>query len=167
LPPVITWGKKTTAQSLAHGPRQAASAQGKTAETPPEYRFDIRLQDVPGEDGFPLAHTPWRIFMGDESNLLLQGITNEDGRVSLDDAQQSTLSKAYHQAPQNIWLAYPGQCVGLRLHLERPDWDGEKYALCALDFIDSEASNTAALECERAKQDICSDSFFTYLQSKE
>jgi type VI secretion system secreted protein VgrG len=138
---------------------------------PREYLFNIQLQDVPGDEGFPLAHTPWRILEGDDDKVLLEGETDEQGHVLLDDKQQKTLSTAYCKAPRSLWLAYPGQCIALRLHLEIQGWDAEQHALGALDFRDcvsrSQESN-ALLQHERSKQDsLCSADLYTHLQSKE
>ena len=136
-----------------------------------EYRFNIRLQDVPGDEGFPLAHTPWGIGLGEDDNVLLQGETDADGRVLLDDTQQKQLAKAYSQAPGSLWLSYPGQRIALRVHLERQGWDSERYALGAMDFSSCLSRNTtgnALLDIERGQQDSqCTSDLYTHLQSKE
>jgi len=141
------------------------------AMEPHEYLFNIRLQDVPGDEGFPLAHTPWRILEGNDDKVLLEGETDEQGHVLLDDKQQQILSTAYCKAPKSLWLAYPGQCVALRLHLEREGWDAEQHALAALDFrgcITPNQMSNSLLQHERGKQDsLCSTDLYTHLQSKE
>jgi len=141
------------------------------AMEPHEYLFNIRLQDVPGDEGFPLAHTPWRILEGNDDKVLLEGETDEQGHVLLDDKQQQILSTAYCKEPKSLWLAYPGQCVALRLHLEREGWDAEQHALAALDFrgcITPNQMSNSLLQHERGKQDsLCSTDLYTHLQSKE
>ncbi|WP_312905056.1 type VI secretion system tip protein TssI/VgrG [Stutzerimonas nitrititolerans] len=141
------------------------------AMEPHEYLFNIRLQDIPGDEGFPLAHTPWRILEGNDDKVLLGGETDEQGHVLLDDKQQQILSTAYCKAPKSLWLAYPGQCVALRLHLEREGWDAEQHALAALDFrgcITPNQMSNSLLQHERGKQDsLCSTDLYTHLQSKE
>ena len=136
-----------------------------------EYRFNIRLQDVPGDEGFPLGHTPWRIELGEGDDVLLQGETDADGRALLDDAQQKQLAKAYVQAPRSLWLSYPGQRIALRIYLERQGWNSERYALGALDFsscISRNDAGNALLEKERSQQDSqCTSDLYTHLQSKE
>jgi type VI secretion system secreted protein VgrG len=149
---------------------QAGTLPTQESIEPREYLFNIQLKDVPGDEGFPLAHTPWRI-LGDDDKVLLQGETDEQGRALLDDNQQKLLSSAYSKAPKSLWLAYPGQCVSLRLHLEKQGWDAEQHALGALDFRDcvtrNQASNTL-IEHERSKQDsLCEGDLYTHLQSKE
>lgn len=138
---------------------------------PHDYLFNIQLQDVPGDEGFPLAHTPWRILQGSDDTLLLEGETDEKGRVRLDETQQKSLSDAYNKAPQSLWLAYPGQRIALRLHLEQQDWDAEQHAMGALDFSDCVTRNQKVnthLAHERSQQDsLCSNDLFTHLQSKE
>jgi type VI secretion system secreted protein VgrG len=138
---------------------------------PREYLFNIQLQDVPGDEGFPLAHTPWRILEGNDNTILLEGETDEQGQVLLDEKQQKALSTAYCKAPKSLWLAYPGQYIALRLHLEKQGWDANQHALAALDFRDcitrNQVSNTL-LQHERSKQDtLCSTDLYTHLQSKE
>src|SRR5690606_10164693 len=71
------------------------------AMEPHEYLFNIRLQDVPGDDGFPLAYTPWRILEGNDDKVLLEGETDEQGHVLLDDKQKQILSTAYCKAPKS------------------------------------------------------------------
>ncbi|WP_010487734.1 type VI secretion system Vgr family protein [Pseudomonas sp. S9] len=137
---------------------------------PRDYVFNIELRDVPGEDGFPLAFTPWRILQTGKEQALLQGQTNEQGQIVLDSDQQTTLSKAYASASQSLFLAYPGQQVSLRLFLEQPQWDSEHHALSALDFNDCVSPNRGTpslLDHERSKQDTaCTTDFYTHLQSK-
>ncbi|WP_339490371.1 type VI secretion system Vgr family protein [Pseudomonas sp. EL_65y_Pfl2_R95] len=145
-------------------------AQPRNLVEPRDYVFNIELRDVPGEDGFPLAFTPWRIVQTGQEQALLQGETNDKGQIVLDADQQTTLSKAYVTAPQNLFLAYPGQQVSLRLFLEQPQWDSEHHALSALDFNDCVSPNRGAaslLDQERSKQDTaCTTDFYSHLQSK-
>ncbi|WP_462381358.1 type VI secretion system Vgr family protein [Pseudomonas sp. Marseille-QA0892] len=138
---------------------------------PREYRFNIRLQDIPGGEGFPLAYTRWSIEQGEEGNVVLDGVTDADGRVLLDDTQQKQLAKIYAKAPKSLWLTYPGQRIALRVHLEEQGWDSERYALGAMDFkscISRDAMGNAMLETERSQQDSqCISDLYTHLQSKE
>ena len=85
----------------------------------------------------PLIHTPWRIVQGKEHNLVLEGESDEKGRLVLDDTQQRQLSNACERAPGDVWLVYPGQRIGIRPHREREGWDATRHALGALDFHDT------------------------------
>ncbi|MCY1303953.1 hypothetical protein D9M68_855130 [compost metagenome] len=130
--------------------------------------FNIRLQDVPGEEGFALAHTPWVIHRGNAAEPLLQGESDAQGKVLLDDEQQSQLFDHYRTS--DLWLSYPGQQIRIRLHTEQNDWDSEAYARAALDY---QAQQPAAqqghpLEGQRAQLDSPSaGSLHSLLQSKE
>ncbi len=136
-----------------------------------DYQFNIRLQDVPGAEGFPLAHAPWTIEIGDEGDVLMQGETDANGRVLLDESQRQMLSKTYGSAPQDLWLTYPGQRIALRVHSEQQGWNAEPYALSALDFsncVNRSPTGNTALEKERSRQDCqISVDLYTHLQSKE
>ncbi|HBO3973192.1 TPA: type VI secretion system tip protein VgrG, partial [Pseudomonas aeruginosa] len=157
---------------VAGRPLQPANA-GLQASDPKqngEYRFDIRLQDIPGDEGFPLIHTPWRIVQGKEHNLVLEGESDEKGRLVLDDTQQRQLSNACERTPGDVWLVYPGQRIGIRLHREHEGWDATRHALSALDFHDTLSGNRAPgpLDHQRGKLDSRSDGdLYSYLLAKE
>ncbi|MFG8469906.1 type VI secretion system tip protein TssI/VgrG, partial [Pseudomonas aeruginosa] len=157
---------------VAGRPLQPANA-GLHASDPKqngEYRFDIRLQDIPGDEGFPLIHTPWRIVQGKEHNLVLEGESDEKGRLVLDDTQQRQLSNACERAPGDVWLVYPGQRIGIRPHREREGWDATRHALGALDFHDTLGDQRAPtpLEHQRGKLDSCCEGdLYSHLLAKD
>ncbi|MBG6475404.1 type VI secretion system tip protein VgrG, partial [Pseudomonas aeruginosa] len=157
---------------VAGRPLQPANA-GLHASDPKqngEYRFDIRLQDIPGDEGFPLIHTPWRIVQGKEHNLVLEGESDEKGRLVLDDTQQRQLSNACERAPGDVWLVYPGQRIGIRPHREREGWDATRHALGALDFHDTLGGQRAPtpLEHPRGKLDSCCEGdLYSHLLAKD
>ncbi|ELK0895106.1 type VI secretion system tip protein VgrG, partial [Pseudomonas aeruginosa] len=157
---------------VAGRPLQPANA-GLHASDPKqngEYRFDIRLQDIPGDEGFPLIHTPWRIVQGKEHNLVLEGESDEKGRLVLDDTQQRQLSNACERAPGDVWLVYPGQRIGIRPHREREGWDATRHALGALDFHDTLGGQRAPtpLEHQRGKLDSCCEGdLYSHLLAKD
>ncbi|MDX9687258.1 type VI secretion system Vgr family protein [Halopseudomonas formosensis] len=122
-------------------PYQAAVSE------PREMRFDIRLKDKPGEDGYALAHTPWRIVRASkpgwrtfarlsDEDIIARGDTDDNGRIILSDAEQESLSLAYQQTPGNLWLLYPGQYVALTVHVDAGwnDQQREALALASMDF---------------------------------
>ncbi|MBU5957871.1 type VI secretion system tip protein VgrG, partial [Pseudomonas aeruginosa] len=157
---------------VAGRPLQPANA-GLHASDPKqngEYRFDIRLQDIPGDEGFPLIHTPWRIVQGKEHNLVLEGESDEKGRLVLDDTQQRQLSNACERAPGDVWLVYPGQRIGIRPHREREGWDATRHALGALDFHDTLGGQRppTPLEHQRGKLDSCCEGdLYSHLLAKD
>jgi type VI secretion system secreted protein VgrG len=147
------------------------TAQPSVLKPPPkprEYFFDIKLTDVPGDEGFPLAHTTWSIVQDGEEAPLLEGQTDDDGRVNIDDAQRLKLSQAY-AAKGPLWLCYPGQRVPVALHDEPTDADKERFALAALDFHDSaKQGRISTANSERSKQDLlAADDLYSQLQTRE
>ncbi|MDG1583394.1 type VI secretion system tip protein VgrG, partial [Pseudomonas sp. GOM6] len=152
-------------------PAPAQPRPAITASEPREYQFNIQLQDIPGDEGFALVHTPWRILRGTDTDVVFEGMSDEQGRIKLDAAQQKELSKLYSSNPSDLWLAYPGQQIALRLHLEQPDWDEDRHARSALDFTDCLTRSpgaTSPLELERSHQDSsCTSDLYSHLKSKE
>jgi type VI secretion system secreted protein VgrG len=123
---------------------------------PREYFFDIKLTDVPGDEGFPLVHTAWSIVQDGEEAPLLEGLTDDDGRVNIDDVQRLKLSQAATKGP--LWLCYPGQRVPVALHDEPSDADKERFALAALDFHGrARQGQISTANNERSKQDLLAD----------
>ncbi|WP_185267963.1 type VI secretion system Vgr family protein [Halopseudomonas xiamenensis] len=135
---------------------------------PPIYRFNMQLRDVPGDDGFPLAFTPWLIQRGEEEPLL-EGITDDQGRIALTSEQEELLSQAVHSAAGNVWLGYPGQRIALSLHRERADRDKTDVAVAALGYQPASHSHQAGtLLHERCTQDSpCDGDIYAHLQSRE
>ncbi|MGC8099095.1 type VI secretion system tip protein TssI/VgrG, partial [Metapseudomonas otitidis] len=131
-------------------------------------KFDIRLQDIPGDEGFPLSHTPWQIDQGDANAPLMRGESDAQGKVTLSDDQQRQLAERYPSG--ELWLCYPGQRVRLRLHIEQQAWNAERHALAAFDYQAKQPAYSAChpLDSQRAKLDnACAGSLFSHLQSKE
>ncbi|MBB4819408.1 uncharacterized protein (DUF2345 family), partial [Pseudomonas alcaligenes] len=130
--------------------------------------FNILLQDVPGEEGWALASTPWAIHRGNAAEPLMQGESDAQGKVLLDDEQQRQLIELYRSS--DLWLSYPGQRVRLRLHTEHDDWDSEAHALAALDYQAQQpaAQSRHPLEDLRAQLDCQpTGSLYGFLQGKE
>jgi len=139
----------------------------KLEPEPAEHRFNMRLLDVPGDDGFPLAYTPWQLVDGG-GEAIFDGETDEQGLVRLDEVQQQVLSNRYHITGP-IWLCYPGQRVKLSMHIERENWHADSVAMAALDYSDhvSPAQCNAPLFAQRSKEDSqCAADLYTHLQSK-
>ena len=149
-------------RALANDPAEETETQ------PTPFRFNMQLRDVPGDEGFPLAFAPWLI-QQDEQEPLLEGITDDQGRISLTAEQEDLLSRAVHSAPGNIWLSYPGQRIALSLHQEREGRDMNHLAMTALGYQSAEDRHQASpLLHERCKQDSpCEGDIYAHLQSRE
>ncbi|MGY0611393.1 type VI secretion system Vgr family protein [Luteimonas sp. A501] len=116
--------------------------EASLAQSQKPIKFDISLKDVPGPSGYPLADTPWKIVksMGRpqgmaliaEDDVILQGETDAQGNVKIDDADQELLAREYRHGPGRIWLMYPGQAVKLSVVEERDDWSDEDRAVAAM-----------------------------------
>jgi len=127
----------------------------QTAQPEPQpYSLAIRLADVPGDNGFPLADTSWQILLDGHDTPLLEGVSDEAGQVQLDAGHRLRLGAAASGA--NLWLCYPGQCIPLLLHDEPASPDQQHLALCALDFHDRLRHSRADAACQaRVDQDPC------------
>lgn len=105
-------------------------------------RLDLRLMDVPGPEGVPLAHAPWEIVLmsgGEYERVLFSGQSDAEGRMPLDVAQQEALIAECSRRPNNVWLSVLGELRPLWLERERDDWTDERravQALAALDYSD-------------------------------
>ena len=83
--------------------------------------FNIRLQDVPGEEGFALAHTPWVIHRGNsllgerDSELAVIVRDSTPTTVPLDGQKPQVVSKAIQQLRVDLWKKHFG------LSQSRPD----------------------------------------------
>jgi len=140
----------------------------KPEQKPRAYCFDITLTDVPGDDSFPLSHTDWHIVQDGHEAPLLEGITDEDGRINIDESQRLRLSEAC-MCSGPLWLCYAGQRVPVALLDEPSSADKERYALAALDFHHSARHRTInATNHERSTQDVLADGdLYSRLQPKD
>jgi hypothetical protein len=117
----------------------------KSAMEPRRLEFNLRLADTPGAHGHVLANTPWKIAIGDkpdglalidEEHVVLEGISDSNGKLNLSAAQQDTLAKAYCAHPSRTWLVFPGACVQVNVATESDDWTDKDKALHALNAAD-------------------------------
>ncbi|POA80396.1 hypothetical protein C1883_31565 [Pseudomonas protegens] len=136
---------------------------------PRDYFFKIQLTDIPGDEGFPLAYTPWAIFEGDEDIPLLEGASDEEGRITLDEDQRRVLSNAVALGTP-LWLSYPGQRVALLLHQEPSAPWQEQAALAALDFhgcLKKGLVNKGLVQARSQQDTLCEGDIYRQLQSRE
>jgi hypothetical protein len=72
-------------------------------------------------------------------DVLVEGTTDEEGRVKLTEEQEEALGEHYFKTPGCLWIAYPGHCAQLNVEPESPDWSKEEQlmrALAALGYSD-------------------------------
>ena len=120
-----------------------ANVRSPSEERPSKERFfDIALADVPGDEGFPLRQTAWQIVQETGQPPLLEGVTDQDGRVQIDEPQRLELSAACARG-EPLWLCYAGQRVPIAVH-EAPaaattqaQAQTERLSQAAQDFHDS------------------------------
>jgi uncharacterized protein (DUF2345 family) len=111
-----------------------------------EYRpakLDLRLRDIPGEAGLPLAHVDWEIVLAAGGKAyertVLRGTTDAAGRLTLDDAQQQEVIKLCSQRPDDVWLSAQGDLRPVWMFREDAGWSDDRRAaeaMAALDYSD-------------------------------
>lgn len=96
-----------------------------------EVNLNLRLSDVPGPTGHALAHTPWKIAIGErphglalirDKDILAQGETDADGHIKFAGDESSRVSEALCHASRPVWLVYPGQSVRITYSTINPNW---------------------------------------------
>ncbi|WP_374538934.1 hypothetical protein, partial [Chitinimonas taiwanensis] len=111
------------------------------------FKLDLRLQDIPGPGGLPMAHIPWEIVLMRNGTtfdrVVCKGETDEDGRICLGPAEEKTFAELYAQQPNDLWLDTPGDSRPIKIVFESDAWSAQKkgaQALAALDFADRGAA---------------------------
>jgi uncharacterized protein (DUF2345 family) len=114
------------------------------APMPPDVpcAFNLTLKDVPGPHGSPISQAEWSIVRAKSAgnalvsqDVLLQGITGDQGELTLSDADAKTLREAYDDAPGLIWIVSEGHVHGLELSVNRGDWTERQATVQALDAM--------------------------------
>lgn len=89
-----------------------------------------------------MAKTPWRIVVASneatariEQKTVLNGLTGQDGKVSLSDADMDLLRSTYDQAPGRVWLIQRGKIRQITLAHESEDWDNGQRLEQAMDAM--------------------------------
>jgi type VI secretion system secreted protein VgrG len=115
------------------------------------FKLVLRLVDIPGPNATPLSGVPWKIvrprvlvdFLAgiiDPDDVLVEGVSNEEGKITLTDEQEKLLGEHHFKSPGCLWIAYSGQFAQLNITPESPDWrDEEKlmHALAGLGYSDA------------------------------
>lgn len=114
------------------------------------FKLDLRLVDIPGPNGHAIAHVPWKIVkprmladftagLVDPEDVLVEGTTDDEGRVKLTKEQEDMLGEHYFKSPGCLWISYAGHCAQLNVEPESPEWSKEEQlmrALAALGYSD-------------------------------
>jgi type VI secretion system secreted protein VgrG len=110
---------------------------------PKPFKLDLRLQDIPGPDGFPHAFINWEMVLmrGGTSfdRALFKGQTDAEGRIKLSDAQQKEIAEIYAMRPNDVYINTPGETRPLNIGFEQQDWSEDRkalHAMAALDYSD-------------------------------
>ncbi|MGZ5800746.1 MAG: DUF2345 domain-containing protein, partial [Burkholderiaceae bacterium] len=117
-------------------------------------KFDMRLQDVPGLMAEPYPNTDWRVVRADSKKdalgsekIILSGVSDSDGNVKLQDAEEKVLRAAYNKTPNQLWLVSHSHARELAIGLEQSDWterDKFNHGLNAIGYADSQFSANGA-----------------------
>jgi len=134
----------------------------KSAMKPTKRKFDLMLTATPGKNGTPLSNLDWRIVRlgaSQRDRVIVQGRTDDQGKLALTSMQELRLSVAVAKWPSDLTLLAPGVQRKLDLYSEQPDWTDQQknlHALAALDFSDRPAhaldSDERVAELRRAAQ---------------
>lgn len=91
-------------------PVSTAASDDKSADEEP-IKFEIRLQDIPGPSGIPLAFTPWQLCRG--GIKLLEGKTDEDGIIKVE------LPASYKGT--SVRLLFPGRTISISIDVGKTE----------------------------------------------
>lgn len=68
-------------------------------------------------------------------DTLLQGQSNDQGKVELTDEQNETLKTHYDQAPHQCWLVYADQAREVALDVDKGNWGDLQNLFNAMDAM--------------------------------
>ncbi|GHD57798.1 type IV secretion protein Rhs [Jeongeupia chitinilytica] len=135
---------------------------------PTPFKLDLRLMDIPGPHGHPLAQMPWQIVrptvltdflsgITDQTDVLAEGVSDDQGKIVLDAKQEELLAEQHCKSPGCLWITCAGQLAKLDMVAESAGWTEEEqlmHALGALDYADDiqdgKLSGTSPLDVRRA-----------------
>ena len=128
------------------GPGRESYALPRMPRSSFEYqpaKIDLRLQDIPGTNGVPLAHVPWEIVLmvagTSFERTVLAGTSDANGCLKLTEAEQQDLIKLCSQRPNDLWLSAHGDLRPLWMFREDPEWSSDRRAaeaMASLDYSD-------------------------------
>ena len=101
----------------------------KSAMKPTKLKFDLMLTATPGKNGTPLSNLDWRIVRlgaSQRDRVIVQGRTDDQGKLALTPTQELRLSVAVAKWPSDLTLLAPGVQRKLDLYSEQPDWTDQQ-----------------------------------------
>lgn len=109
-------------------------------------KFNMHLQDMPGPNGVPMPGYPWRIVHAQDMHealaggkKILNGRSDDQGRVVLSSDEEKTLLDAYNNSPGKVWLVYQDHVQNVAIARHDPDWNDSQqlaHALSAMGYTD-------------------------------
>ncbi|WP_259645049.1 type VI secretion system Vgr family protein [Pseudomonas cichorii] len=112
------------------GPRSMKASPPESADAVAQTLTDLRLTQMPGLQGAPLAQCAWYIVRMPRPGLeylahiepddfLFEGKTDEWGYLGLSQEQLQQLAVHYNKTPHALCLIHPGQCIRLQDYLQQ------------------------------------------------
>ncbi|QYF92755.1 type VI secretion system tip protein VgrG [Massilia sp. PAMC28688] len=129
----------------------------KSSTKPVPLKFDLMLTALPGLDAIPLGNYDWQIVrMGaaKKDRIIVQGVSDDEGKLKLTPAQELRLSVAVARWPSDIYVIGPGIERPLIIYDQKDDWtESQKtlHALAALDFSEVPGTHITTEESTRER----------------
>jgi uncharacterized protein (DUF2345 family) len=146
----------------------------KSATKPESLKFDLLLTSLPGSIATPLSQCNWQIVRAGgqaRDRVIVQGCTDDQGKLKMTPAQELRLSVAVARWPNDLMLIGPGMARPFELYKQRDDWSqGDKtlHALAALDFSEVPrthiSTKTSQKEIVRAGQGLGEKSTYDFFK---
>jgi type VI secretion system secreted protein VgrG len=115
----------------------------KAAFEPVPIELNLRLQDIPGNDGVPLMNAPWQILLMRNRQMveqkLCEGRTDATGKLNLSGDEQKLVAETYAARPNDVWVRSRGSLRPLQIAFERPGWSVDRKAVEAMASLDYSA----------------------------
>ena len=128
-----------------NGPQEAFFPLPQFPRTPlPDVAatFRLLLTDAPGTKAAVMPVTSWRIVQaGSLSGALiardtvLEGRSNDQGKVELTAEQNETLKTRYDRTPNQLWLVYADQAREVALDIDQGSWSDQQNLFSAMDAM--------------------------------
>jgi uncharacterized protein (DUF2345 family) len=146
----------------------------KSETKPTRLCFDLMLTALPGPNATPLSQYDWQIVRTGglaRDRVIVQGRTDDAGKMKMTTAQELRLSVAAARWPNDLVLIGPGIERPLDIYNEQHDWTGSQkslHGLAALDFSEKPGTHISTPESKkeraRAGEATGDDSSFNFLK---
>ena len=105
-------------------------------------KFNLQLTDTAGTKAAVMPITPWRIVQASSlsgaliaRDTVLEGQSNDQGKVELTAEQNETLKTRYDQTPNQLWLVYADQAREVALDVDKGNWSDQQNLFSAMDAM--------------------------------